>query len=60
MGLRICEEFICRNKFVAIWCHIFSRGVASSGKFSKVHLKWAPPTFLIKYIVLVTGDLMQS
>ena len=39
MDLKICVEFICGNKFVAIWYHIFSRGVASSGKFSKIHRK---------------------
>ena len=37
MGLRICIGFICGNKFVAIWYYIFSKGVASNKKFSKVH-----------------------
>ena len=37
MDLWICVGFICWKKFVAIWCHIFSSSVASSGKFSIVH-----------------------
>ena len=41
-------------------CHSLSSGVASKGNFSILLLMWAPPSTLIRYIVLVVGDLLQS
>ena len=41
-------------------CHSLSSGVASKGNFSILLLRWAPPATLIRYIVLVVGDRLQS
>ena len=41
-------------------CHSLSSGVAYGEKNSILLLRWAPTATLIRYIVLVVGDRLQS
>jgi hypothetical protein len=58
--LKCRVDSFCGGGVVDNLCHSLSSGVASKGKFSILLLRWAPPATLIRYIVLVVGDLLQS
>ena len=50
----------CGGGVVDNLCHSLSRGVDSRGNFPILLLRWAPPTILLRYSVLIVGDLLQS
>ena len=58
-SFRDSSLFSCGN-IVVVWdFHSNSSSVACSWKFASMLLRWAPPSFFIRNIVRVVGDLLQ-
>ena len=59
-NLKDSLEFRCDSSVVALVVHSCSSSVICSWKFASRLLRWAPPSFFMRYSVRVMGHLVQS